>query len=65
MTTIGGEMVHPDIDPKENAMNDDDMTPSPSIGEVTMDAYFTDMKEVLAQAEADGLVDITPPDAPR
>ncbi|MGO2862007.1 MAG: hypothetical protein ACTIC1_12670 [Brevibacterium sp.] len=41
------------------------MTPSPSIGEVSMDAYFADMKEVLAQAEADGLVDITPSDTPR
>lgn len=46
-------------------MNDDDMTPAPSIGEVTMEAYFTDMQEVVAQAEVDGLADITPPDAPR
>lgn len=30
-----------------------------------MDAYLTDMQEVLAQAEADGLVDITPPDVLR
>jgi hypothetical protein len=65
MTTTGGEMVHPEFDAKENAMNDEDMTPSPSIGEVTMDAYLTDMQEILAQAEADGLVDITPSDAPR
>lgn len=65
MTAAGGEMVHPDFDAEENAMNADDMTPSPSIGEVTMAAYFTDMQEVVAQAEVDGLVDIAPPDAPR
>lgn len=65
MTTIGGEMAHPGFAAEENAMNDDDMTPAPSIGEVTMEAYFTDMQEVVAQAEVDGLVDITPPDAPR
>lgn len=46
-------------------MNDDDMTPAPSIGEVTMDAYYADMRDDLAQAEADELVDITPAAAPK
>lgn len=50
---------------EEIAVNDDDMTPAPSIGEVTMDAYFADMRDDLAQAEADGLVDITPTSAPK
>lgn len=50
---------------EEIAVNDDDMTPAPSIGEVTMDAYFADMRDDLAQAEADGLVDITPTAVPK
>lgn len=44
------------------AMNDDAMTPGPTMGEITMEAYLDDMREVLAQAEADGLVEITPSD---
>lgn len=50
---------------EEIAVNDDDMTPAPSIGEVTMDAYYADMRDDLAQAEADELVDITPAAAPK
>lgn len=65
MTPTGGEAVHPEFGVEENAMTDDDMTPAPSIGEVTMDAYLTDMQEVVARAEVDGLVAITPSDTPR
>lgn len=42
--------------------DDDDARSAPSLGEITMDAYVDDMREVLTQAETDGLVDISPSD---
>ncbi|WP_309131246.1 hypothetical protein [Brevibacterium sp.] len=39
---------------------DNPSKPSPSMAEITMASYLLDMHDELAQAAADGLVEITP-----